>query len=143
MTTRRTGVVVLLTAAITLTAGALLRPIPARAAASKQRQYVFGPVFTKAGGKLVYFNPSAKTIPGATVISRNLLTGQVFHNSVIAETTPNTGREFDHTSVDPVLMVTTVTFNAPAAGQALPAPFACTLTFAGQNDEEVVVGPAH
>lgn len=142
MTTRRTGMIVLATAALTLTAGALLHPTPARAAASKQRQFVFGPVFTKTGGKLVYFNAGTKTIPGATIISRNLLTGQVFHNTVIAETTPNSGREFDHTSVDPVLMVTTVTFNAPAAGQALPAPFAATLTFTGQNDEEVVVGPA-
>jgi hypothetical protein len=143
MATRRTGLIVLLTAALTLTAGALLRPTPARAAASKQRQYVFGPVFTKAGGSLVYFNAGTKTIPGATIISRDVLTGTIFHNTTIAETTPNTARSIDHASAEPVVMVTVVTFNAPAAGQALPAPFAANLLVTGQGGEEVVVGPGH
>jgi hypothetical protein len=105
----------------------LLRPEPADAASTRQRQFVFGSVWVNEQQfvNLTYANTGTRPTPEASVVFRNAPGGQLFSArlpSVLPGQSISAGRDVGNNEVLAVL-----TFDPPAAGQGIPSPFPGTL----------------
>src|SRR5262245_27497345 len=138
----------LLAAALLLAAGAiLLRPKPAGAAHTTSLPFFFGPVAALPGDdfSFVYSNAGTRPSPPATVVFRDALTGAQLQSFPLAAVDPGKGVAVDflQSPATGVILVATVTFNRPAAGQAIPSPFPGTVQIidVGAQNIQAVVHP--
>jgi len=118
--------------------GALSRPRPAYAAGNRQLQFVFGPVQVTNTQSVFfsYFNTATLPTPPATAIYRDLLSGAVLGTTRLASVPPGVGTAGGIGGGDKVYMVV-VTFDRPAAGQAIPKPCVCNVEVVNQTTSEV------
>jgi hypothetical protein len=133
----------LLAVGATVVCFTLLRPDPAGAAGTRQRQFVFGPVArdSTVSVSFIYHNTGTRPTPPATVEFRDAMEGTVFGSSQIPSVAPGKGANASGQGPDISAVVVIVRFDAPAAGQAIPNPFPGSIVFFLRDQE--VVGPAH
>jgi hypothetical protein len=120
----------------------LLRPAPADAAGNSSRQFLFGPVLVPpaTSGNFVFVNTGTRPTPPATVVFLNAVGGEVLESKPFESMPPGGANSATVFGPDRhVLLV--VTFDRPAAGQAIPTPFAGTLQVGAIGGLKEVVYP--
>src|SRR5262245_37440752 len=137
----------LLAVVLAFFAGSLLRPDPAGAARNTSLRFLFGPVAALKGDNVSfsYFNTGTRPSPPATVVFRNALTGDQLESFPLTAVDPGQGTavDFFQSPATGVILVAIVTFNRPAADQAIPRPFPGTVQIVDVGAERVqaVVDP--
>jgi hypothetical protein len=135
--------------AVISAACSLLGPKPAGAQAHNVPRFLFGPMFVPTGGgvELDFFNTAGagRATPPYTVdfvASDGTVAASIPQQGVPADRMG--GAHFGQDAIGRDIYLVRLVFAAPVKGQAIPSPFAATVTdFDSQGNVLSVLGPAH
>ena len=131
---RRAGLVASLALAFWITA-ILLRPLPVHSAPSKPAVFVFGPVFVPmdADVAVVVTNTGSRPTPLGHIVISQAINGSTLISEDVLALAPGHGSSVSFNAAQSVEATAVLTFDAPAAGQAVPKPLAATLQVVGST----------
>jgi len=136
----------LLAVGVTVVCSLLLRPEPAGAASNRSRRVAFSPLWVapNQGISFWFVNSGTRPTPPMRATFVNVLNGEVFGELPLGSEEPGRGRgdQLDNYGPGALLIAVRVTFDPPAAGQAIPDPFSANVQVWDARTPVAIIGPA-
>lgn len=135
----------LLAVGVIVVCSVLLRPEPAAAAGNGSRRVAFSPLWVAHNQSISFWfvNTGSRPTPHATVDFVKILNGSLFGELSVNPEAPGRGwgDQVTYDGAGAELVATFVTFDPPAAGQAIPNPLCSNVQVWDGRTPIAVIGP--